>query len=180
MKGKLIKVEDGYNLFIEQPQGRLLEATCSISEIKRLEKNNVSFKKLSIKNCESIENGYDLDELYEKVENSDFSDKYEDSVHYYSFIEGAKTILELLGDKRFSESDMIHAYIEGTNDGAQFESMMDYDNSDNSEAEDFSKRAEQDFRKLLQPTEWDCIIFVDEKTNQPLLDNEGNLILKRK
>ena len=68
MKGKLIKVEDGYNLFIEQPQGRLLEATCSISEIKRLEKNNVSFKKLSLKNCQTIENSYDLDEFDVEVE----------------------------------------------------------------------------------------------------------------
>ena len=54
MKGKLIKVEDGYNLLMEQPQGRLLEATCSISELKRLEENNVSVKKLSKQNCDQI------------------------------------------------------------------------------------------------------------------------------
>jgi hypothetical protein len=59
MKGKLVKLKDGYNLFIDQPLGRLLEATCSISELKRLEENNVSIKKLSLKNCEAIEKEYE-------------------------------------------------------------------------------------------------------------------------
>lgn len=88
MEGKLIKVENGYVLMVDN----IMYATDN--------------DKLSLKNCQAIANGYDLDELYEKVVNSDFSDKYEDDVHYYSFIEGFQKALEILGDEKFSEVDI--------------------------------------------------------------------------
>lgn len=57
-------------------------------------------KKLSLKNCQVIENGYDLDEL---------------ALDYYklvfgntkSYKDGFQKALQLLGDKKFSEKDMI-------------------------------------------------------------------------
>lgn len=150
---------------------------------------------LSLKNCQAIENGYDLDEMVSKyTKPMNKSELVEQSISKH-FINGAKAILEILGDKKFSESDMIHAYIEGTNDGAQFESMMDYDHSDNSEAQNFSEQAEQDFRKLLQKNEWEVEIVMEQYVKyvpkflatvyptggvRPKLDKNGCLILKRK
>jgi hypothetical protein len=54
MKAKLIKKDDGYNLVIEQPQGRLLEATCSPSQQLILDKSGASTKyKISKQNSKS-------------------------------------------------------------------------------------------------------------------------------
>ena len=52
---------------------------------------------LSLKNCESIANGYDLDELV----------KEQYPIDEPSFKRGFKLALEILGDKKFSEEDMI-------------------------------------------------------------------------
>lgn len=58
--------------------------------------------KLSLKNCQAIERGYDLDELAEEYRNKgDFS-----SLHYFKA--GFQKALELIGDKKFSEDDVIN------------------------------------------------------------------------
>ena len=55
-------------------------------------------KKLSLKNCQAIENGYDLDELAEK--------RFGKSLHHassrHSFKEGFQKAVEILGDKKFN------------------------------------------------------------------------------
>ena len=113
--------------------------------------------KLSLKNCEAIENGYDLDELADKL-----TGQYA-TLNPKSFkrgvLYGFQKALELLGDKKFNEDDMKLSYNANEEGWVSFNAFME---------------------DLLQQTEWNCIIFVDEKTNKPLLDNEGNLILKSK
>jgi hypothetical protein len=155
MEGKLIKSE--YHTYIlEDNNGNLIG---SISD-------NGSIYKLSLKNCEAIANGYDLDELYEKVVNSDFSDKYEDGVHYYSFIEGFQRALEILSDKKFSEDDIKVAYQTGWNSCNDFLQKEYDDNFNPFELPDSIK-------KPSQQTEWDVIFNPDEK------DVDGCLILKK-
>ena len=84
MEGKLIKVETGYVLMV----------------------NNIMYAtdndKLSLKNCEVVANGYDLDEL------AVLSTKEETTIvgnqkMAQGFIKGFQKALEILGDKKFSE-----------------------------------------------------------------------------
>jgi hypothetical protein len=92
MKAKLVKQELGYILFDEK--GIPIGHTPNVL-------NNNTFNKLSIKNCQAIERGYDLDELAEEYRNKgDFS-----SLHYFKA--GFQKALELMGDKKFSEEDVI-------------------------------------------------------------------------
>ena len=177
MEGKLIKVEDGYLLIDVNTSN---EDRWSVIGSYPFNKD---VEKLSLKNCQAIENGYDLDELYEKVVNSDFSDKYEDGVHYYSFIEGFQKAVEILGDKKFSEEDVKKTlYLKNgfDKDGFSF------------------YKSDEEIIQSLQQTEWDVEIVMEcpqckeygyisecrnvcnKKFTQPKLDADGCLILKRK
>jgi hypothetical protein len=68
--------------------------------------------KLSLKNCEVISNGYDLDELAEEwidVNSHKWSNNNNEvGDNYGSFKSGFQKALEILGDKKFSEEDMIN------------------------------------------------------------------------
>jgi hypothetical protein len=102
MKGKLIKRGEGdYKLFVnDTPLGQSKESP---------------YKKLSLKNCQAIENGYDLDELVEEnfqclrdcIVDKDVAE------FYISLVK--TTVTELLGDKKFSEDDVKKAYTIGWN-----------------------------------------------------------------
>ena len=112
---------------------------------------------LSIKNCQAIENGYDLDELFNKVDESIDYHEFD----FTSFRLGIETILELMGDKKFSEDDLMEAYSRGqTNSPIQ----------------------------SLQQTQWDVeVVMVPAMSNNgnvyygdiPKLDADGCLTLKR-
>jgi len=148
-------------------------------------KNIDEIHSLSLNNCQAIGRGYDLDALAEnwvftlnghKWSNND--DTAGDN--YGSFIAGAKTILEILSDKKFNEHDVRNAYFHGEKDsyvkGGQ------------------TKEMENEFIQSLQQTNWDVEIemepyhdgeFVnDDKTHsfkpkwRPKFDEDGCLILK--
>ena len=102
MKAKLIKDGNLYGL----KDGDKIIGT-SDDELNSL--LNYPFR-LSIKNCQSIERGYDLDELAKNL--------YKESLNYhlqnesdYTFgvIDGFQKALELMGDKKFSEEDVLKA-----------------------------------------------------------------------
>ena len=71
------------------------------------------FKRLSIKNCEAIERGYDLDELAREA--CDITDplrldsqKYKQDPYFkIGFQKGFQKAVELRSDKKFSEEDVI-------------------------------------------------------------------------
>ena len=70
--------------------------------------------KLSIKNCQSIERGYDLDELAKTIfpdkiftTNEEYEIPIDGFPYQWGFKVGFQKALELLGDKKFSEEDMI-------------------------------------------------------------------------
>ena len=188
MKGTLKKVsENEYSLFTDNKLNGLLT------------------HKLSIKNCQAIENGYDLDELAEERTKNQlirllgFENKEEvlDDIQKrkFYFIEGAKAILEILGDKKFSEEDVHHALHLMNNQGR----IPYIDNA----LEMVTKTTEQRDKIIqsLQPKEWEIEIEMicphpedtyvcgiqygcDEdgcnNPNQiPYLDKNGCLILKR-
>lgn len=101
MIGKLIKHDFGYNLL--DANGK------HIATSKDEYSNGVKQDYwLSLKNCEVIENGYDLDELVKERFGEAFwhdGDKY--------FKEGFKKALELLGDKKFDEEAIFDSVMLG-------------------------------------------------------------------
>lgn len=136
---------------------------------------------LSLKNCEAIERGYDLDKLVESrypIKNTGamFMPNRHEVINIYrqeGFIEGAKTILEILSDKKFSEKDMLKAFITGVF-------------TDETSDHDFEFT---ELMKDLQQTEWEVEVEMEyydtlPPTRQtglrPKLDADGCLILRRK
>ena len=166
MKAKLIKLTlyDGYRL--DDENGLLMASTLESSK-----------NKLSFKNCQVIERGYDVNELvYNQylLPKSTFIEMTkcsqnpyllteqfgEDAVSKYYEIEGFKIgfqkALELLGDKKFSEEDLKY----------MFEFGFNLNNP-------ISKNEYNTRVQSLQQTEWDVSFNPDEK------DSEGCLVLKR-
>jgi len=153
MEGKLIKVENGYVLMV----------------------NNIMYAtdndKLSLKNCEAIANGYDLDELAFNYAESKTPIGHTWWTYTQHFKEGFQKALELLGDKKFSEGDLREA-ISQTRKG-----ML------------YNKKYEDEYIQSLQQTEWDVIVetYIYSEMDgrggfserRPKLDEEGCLILKR-
>ena len=178
MEGKLIKVENGYVLMV----------------------NNIMYAtdndKLSLKNCESIANGYDLDELAREA--CDITDplrldsqKYKQDPYFkIGFNKGFQKALEILGDNKFSEDDMRKAINWSWRKTDREEHILITD--------------EKDFIQSLQQTEWDVEIEMEKcgycegcnkvgmlhcahadscgypiETERPKLDANGCLILRR-
>jgi hypothetical protein len=160
MEVKLIKVEDEfYNLVGKED----LELIASDDEVLQ---HNYKIGKLSTKNCQAIERGYDLDELISESDTSHLARWTSDS-HQLMYDEGFKIgfqkALELMGDKKFSEEDIRKA----------MDRVWDWLEDDKDE--DCSSMTELRNKHIqsLQQTEWDCTFNSDEK------DSEGCLILKK-
>ena len=95
--------------------------------------------KLSLKNCQAIENGYDLDELvmgYDLYENINFVGQMR------AFKAGFQKALEILGDKKFSEEQLKVAA------DWYFETK--------------GKKSIDEYIQSLQQTEWDVEIVMDK------------------
>ena len=125
-------------------------------------------QKISLKNCEVVKNSYDLDELAEEEAKKRHDwNKHRDTDIYNDLVRedaelikiGFQKALGILGDKKFSEEDMIIAYHKGF-----FSEKL----TTNEWVEEANSHIQ------LQQTEWDCTFNPDEK------DSEGCLILKRK
>ena len=165
MKVKLVKTGQDYILYSESKE------TLAISN------GGMVGRVLSLKNCQSIENGYDLDELGNEHCNRLY---YEGNVNWdryrLHFKEGFKKALEILGDKKFSEEDVIKAI----NLSWQDKPMLKIEN----------------IIQSLQQTEWDVEIEMECKggckylvlnginsiccgDKTPKLDKDGCLILRR-
>ena len=172
MKAQLVKHSTGYILFDEK--GIPIGTTPNVL-------SNGTFSKLSLKNCQAIERGYDLDEL---VENhlSMYDNNSLPYVRKDSFLEGAKAILEILGDKKFSELDMENCWKSARQGGLDGTDVYE---------DTFEK-----YIKSIQQTDWDVeieidptpLIFMGRNVGKnlgilpdlkPKLDSDGCLILKR-
>ncbi len=158
------------------------ENCCSV--IAEIKSDDDLTGKLSLKNCQAIERGYDLDELAEKefplLDESwcRTGAVHEENLqllgHRNSFQKGFQKCLELIGDKKFSEDDMKFMFDCGRN----YQRTADIDCH-------FTNAI-----KSLQQTEWEVEIEM-EKTREPKLpnwtvkigglklDSDGCLILKR-
>ena len=198
MKTKLIKIKDGYELFT---QGFLKGSTNhELIDSLNVEEGNIRYK-LSLKNCQAIELGYELDELAEQEFPYDFdcplfetlgiTEKSHKSILIGmlqgTLQKGFQKAIELMGDNRFSEDDML-----------SFESFVSkwYDKAKN--VEEFTALPSELLVKWksLQQTEWGVEIetyctygnkcpskgayLKQHLCNvEPKLDTDGYLILKR-
>ena len=156
MKGRLIKTDVNY--ILEDDKGVVIAST----SLKRVEGLS-----LSIKNCQAIELGYDLDEL---AYGCDLYEKMNFVGQMNAFKLGFQKALEILGDKKYTEKDIDKAYWAG----------MQFVGED--------KGSFGEFIQSLQQTEWDVdVVMVPAMSNNgnvyygdiPKLDSDGCLILKR-
>ena len=189
MEGKLFKMVEGYTLSL----------TGSIDDLYGISNKQLAedhqLHKLSIKNCDAIANGYDLDEI-RKLADEDFECELGDGPTTNESINsmikksnangaewGFKKALEILSDKKFSEKDMSKAWSEG------YHRKVDELNGN-------GLRYFDKFIRTLQQTEWDvevemeCVmgcqnlILNGENSvccgdKKPKLDADGCLILRR-
>ena len=175
MKAKLIKIEEGYELLT---QGFLKGSTNhELIDSLNVEEGNIRYK-LSLKNCQAIECGYDLDELVDEFIGcpEDMRTLSEDW-RINSFKSGFQKALELMGDKTFSEEDLRLAMHFGRFGEAN------------------NQTTTIGFIQSLQQTEWDVEIEIYEEKefifdpamgisqghylDKPKLDADGCLILKK-
>jgi hypothetical protein len=180
MKAKLIKDSDGYWL--------------DISDDGITKRPLTDFGQLSLKNCQAIENGYDLDELANRAfDNMGYHSTvtpHEEKQFKLGYRVAFREALELLGDKKFSEADMVKfgkkCFYKG------------FDKSENDDANCYTAFREEisGLIQSLQQTEFEveicCYIGNGDKesdsfkdplvtnTGIPKLDEDGCLILRRK
>jgi hypothetical protein len=165
MEGKLIKRDEHYFFWSsdwnpDKKEGFVANTT------------NLLPTKLSLKNCQAIENGYDLDSI-----SRDFDYSY-DTFATSCFKDGFQKALEIVGDKKsiLSEEDL-HRVI----DMARLQGEESF----------LVKHSNEEIIESLQQTEWDVIVEMEEKRIGggkgygeyeivPTLDADGCLILKRK
>jgi hypothetical protein len=120
--------------------------------------------KLSKQKCDEIFGVVDVEKLAH-----DFAHNLRGRSVYaiIGFDAGFNKAMELNKDKQFTLEDMLNAYMEGTNDGAQFESLMDYDSEDFDEAHEFAEEAEKEFRESIQqPTEIEVEIEMEKVVDE--------------
>lgn len=181
-EGKLIKTEFGFKL----------------NDLDGVYVASVQTGSLSLENCQAIERGYDLQELAEIKHpismlfdhHSKHRDKYDCNLEKRNaFIEGAKTILEILGDKKFTEDEMIKA-IESTISSCSVKRVTNRYVPDELLDEVECALDAEDIIQELQQTEWDVEIDMELNLNGknaiersqyvPKRDSKGKMILKIK
>lgn len=99
MKGKLIK------------KGEELYSVLYVTDNSTIEHNEMFDGKISLKNCQAIERGYDLDEIKRKLFNG--FDGQHDSFTIAAVERTVEIMLEIIGHKKFSEEDMYVAFSMG-------------------------------------------------------------------
>lgn len=179
MNGKLIKQETHYHLAFDK---EIVGSTHKIIADKY---------KLSLKNCQAIERGYDLDELAYEYDLDTIENVYG---QVKAFKAGFQKALEILGDKKFSEEDVML----GWDAGIMSKSIVDNNWTSLIRSKKLLEHRESYQRDLkpssLQQTEWEveiemecpktgcdieCDINCYEPNKKPKLDSDGCLILKR-
>jgi hypothetical protein len=158
MEAKLIKTGNEY--LLKDLKGEVLAITSGLKEGRML----------SLKNCQEIKRGYDLYELAKASMNKInilFNNSLDSKSHTIGFRAGWHHAIKILGDKKFSEENIEEAFAFG-----QLNQLHDLKYFSGSKA----------YIQSLQQTEWDVEIEMDilNEYDQPILDADGCLILKRK
>ena len=175
MNAKLIKTEVNY--ILEDDKGVVIASTS-------LKKDGLA---LSLKNCQSIERGYDLDELANKLVYSKYPFHPSNDSEYWldMYKAGFQKALELMGDKKFSSGQLLNA----------MDLVWQWMNGEDYGCKTLTEVQDKHIQSLQQ-TEWDvevvmeCVIGCQNLIlngensvccgdKKPKLDADGCLILKR-
>jgi hypothetical protein len=170
MIGKLLKTEKGHYILIDDTKGTY-DKWFMIGASRR----DTDANKLSIKNCEAIERGYDLDELamgYDLYEKINFVGQMR------AYKEGFQKALEILGDKKFSEEDVIKA-IEIARNGSMQEQHNGYGRPTESRFV-LDNLPSDEIIQSLQQTEWDVEIEMEDYLDDSLSHIKGEIPVFRK
>lgn len=186
MERKLIKIEDDYVLvgsFTTPEEGMLFITRDNVLHTNigwnygdRLviastnAHHNVN--KLSLKNCQAIERGYDLDDLAidyigEPDKKHWIPSEYNEFV---AFKEGFQKALELMGDKKFSENDVLKVVTHVFNELV----LVDGFNKNYLFPESIYQETTTKC-KSMQQKEWDVIL-----DDENLVGSDGCYILRKK
>ena len=168
MKGKLVKCNHFYALQIDSN-------VIAVSLDKESEVHTVNYKhQLSLKNCEAIELGYDLDELADYHFGIVGSEGISST---HSFKVGFQKALEILGDKKFSSGQLLNA----------MDLVWQWMNGEDYGCKTLTEVQDKHIQSLQQ-NEWDVEVVMDRIPADlapdgwdvfPKLDAEGCIILKR-
>jgi hypothetical protein len=175
MKAKLIKHTEPDFYFITNQDGSTFATTDDWHF-----KHTKGCYKLSVKNCQVIEKGYDLENMADL-----YGAKIKGNVDFklganQGFEEGFLKSLELLGDKKFTKDDMIKFM--------QFIIRTEELENTSSVSVNTANYYLEKFCEQTQKLEWDVEIVMNEPIgigdkytpdNFPQLDADGCLILKR-
>ena len=173
MKAKLIKEKDWYDLYRIDEDGKKV-TFASTQDYKQ---------KLSLKNCQAIERGYDLDELVEGfIEKTGYHD-----FDSYSYKLGFQKALEILGDKKFSEKELTMLFAYGHQIGMNDVLAIQSQHSPQPMPKPDSNKLRDELIQSLQQNEWEVEVEMEEVAigdkytpePKPKLDAENCLILKR-
>ena len=160
MKAKLIKTEVNY--LLKNEEGVIIASTS-------LKKEGLA---LSLKYCQAIERGYDFDEL-EELAQKEIHNLKPINPHPTSFFAGYRRgfqkALEILGDKKFSEDDVISMIEKSRETGLAAEYLILTKQQTEVEVEIVMEEAQEIYRS-----------GVTKYIKVPKLDADGCLILKRK
>jgi hypothetical protein len=190
MKAKLIKKDDGYNLTTEQPQGRLLEATCSPSQQLILNKSGDSTKyKLSKQNCDELFGVVDVEKLAEEyaITAHDIMDEPYQNGLFYGFMAGFNKSMELNKDKVFTLEDIYDAVMLGVCfEDNGIKGISTYEELKELAVKRASKPTEIEVEIIMSPCYYDTSLggfstsYTEGKPiEEPKLDKDGCMILKR-
>lgn len=203
MKAKLIKTnqEMFIHYHLKNENGHTIATTQFPfpSEVEyAADSRGITLQKLSFKNCQEIERGYDLDELAKTIfpdkiftTNEEYEIPIDGFPYQWGFKVGFQKALELMGGKKFSEEDMIKFM--------QFIISTEELGNTSSVSASTAKYYIGKFIDKQQQTEWDVEVemvntlengyknqpvntigFIAEYKSVPKLDENGCLILKLK
>jgi len=175
MKHKLIKHEEDYYCLLND-KGEV------IADV-----NGVDILKLSLKNCQAVERGFDLDALAENWVFTLNGHKWSNNDNtagdnYGSFMAGAKTILAIFMDKKFTEEDIKSSILfgRGMELWKEEEQIQNYIQSLKKNEWDVEICCLMDCQgdyDVCENTSFDCELCTN--TGVPKLDEDGCLILKK-
>ena len=183
MKAKLIKTKQELivNYHLKNENGHTIATTLFPvpTEVEyAANSRGIKLQRISLKNCEAIDRGYDLDELANELLYSKYPFHPSNDSGYWldMYKEGFQKALELIGDKKFTLEDMMNCWNKALIFQTHKETLGEHIQS-------------------LQQTEWDVEVEIDEEKefildptmgisqghylDKPKLDENGCLILKK-
>ena len=158
MKGKLIKTGNDY--LLKDINGETLSITLGTMEGRML----------SLKNCQAIERGYDLVDIKKKIFNG--FDGCPDSFTLAAVERTIEVMMELMGDKKFSEDDVISIIEKSRKTGLTIQYLSLANQQTEWDVEIVEECLDKNCNGINKKGE--CIT-----TGIPKLDEEGCLILKK-